>query len=97
MQNARATNPDKFKSYQLKKRYGIDLGVFTRLLEQQDHKCAICGTEQDETFHLDHCHSTGAVRGLLCRACNTGIGNLRDDPVIVAKALAYLNQPTSVQ
>ncbi|MCP4994783.1 MAG: hypothetical protein GY934_13530 [Gammaproteobacteria bacterium] len=41
---------------------------------------------------VDHCHRTHAIRGLLCRTCNSGIGLLKDDPTIVAKAAAYLRK-----
>lgn len=43
---------------------------------------------------VDHDHTTGAVRGLLCSACNTGIGHLKDDPAVVAAALHYLKERT---
>jgi len=74
-------------------KYGLTTEQYTDLVNKQAGKCAICG-EAPKTLrglHIDHCHSTGKVRGLLCHTCNVGIGALREDPKIFAKALEYLN------
>ena len=56
--------------------------------------CAICGTTEwmgrHQRPHIDHDHETGEVRGVLCHNCNLAIGHLKDDPELVARALAYL-------
>ena len=47
------------------------------LLEQQDHRCKLCGVHLDDVSHEfvhEHCHKTGRIRGLTCRPCNTSIG-----------------------
>lgn len=66
------------------------------LREKQDGKCAICGKPEalaaKGTFHIDHDHETGFVRGLLCSACNLGIGHFRDDPILMLKAIRYLRK-----
>jgi len=65
------------------------------MLAQQDGKCAICGTKSTgkrKSFHVDHCHKTGVVRGLLCGNCNSGIGNLRDDVELLKKSIQYLER-----
>lgn len=75
--------------------YGITPEQYDEMMVAQDYRCAICRQHQDEfvrAFAVDHDHKTGAVRGLLCRGCNTGIGNLADDPDRVFAAWAYLNQ-----
>ncbi|MEV4708088.1 endonuclease VII domain-containing protein [Actinoplanes sp. NPDC049316] len=54
--------------------------------------CAICGG--DDPQHLDHDHRTGEVRGILCFNCNGGLGQFRDDPVLLADAIAYLKGTT---
>jgi hypothetical protein len=59
------------------------------IIESQEGRCAICGTTPETGLFLDHCHHTGRVRGYLCR-CNTGIGLLKDNPVIVRAAAQYL-------
>ena len=66
---------------------------FSQLLQKQNHSCAICKTTTPGgkgTFHVDHCHATGAVRGLLCMACNIGIGKLKDSPELLDAAASYL-------
>lgn len=57
--------------------------------------CAICETPFETPFdgYVDHDHKTGAVRGLLCNNCNTGIGMLKDDPRLLARGIAYLCPP----
>lgn len=73
-------------------KYNVTKEFLLELYEKQNGKCAICGEEPKTVrgLHVDHCHKTGAVRGLLCHGCNTGIGALRDDPIVIKKALSYL-------
>lgn len=73
--------------------YGITKEQFDKMLEAQHGVCAICHTEWGvgrKGPFIDHDHITGAVRGLLCNSCNTGIGLLKDDPVIMQSAITYL-------
>lgn len=57
----------------------------------QENACAICkGTTS--TLCIDHDHSSGVVRGLLCSNCNTGIGLFKDDPTRLSNAIAYLEK-----
>jgi hypothetical protein len=80
--------------YSLRTRYGITPEDYAAMMDRQDHRCAICGTAECKTgrnFSVDHCHVTGRVRGLLCADCNKGIGSLRDDVNLLAKAIEYLN------
>ena len=90
---------EKFKEYrrewQLRNRYGITQEQFDAIVAEQCGGCAICGNkaasnQKGDTLHVDHCHSTGEVRGLLCNRCNVGLANFRDDPVILEKAAQYL-------
>lgn len=76
----------------LKQYYGLSLEAFDAMVKGQKGKCAICWQKPKKGLVVDHCHKTGIVRGLLCGNCNVGIGNLRDDPEIVASALAYLSR-----
>ena len=50
--------------------------------------CVICGS--DEKLVVDHCHTTGQVRGMLCGHCNRGLGHFRDDPTLLEFARIYL-------
>jgi Recombination endonuclease VII len=81
----------------LKGRYGITPQAHEALIRAQDGKCAICKTpersERNSTrirLSIDHCHDEGYVRGLLCNACNTGLGKFGDDPAILIAAARYL-------
>ena len=57
--------------------------------ERQGNVCGICKTP-GKPLCVDHCHATGKVRGLLCRDCNLGLGNYKDNPVFTRAATAYL-------
>jgi len=62
--------------------------LFKELTQQQDGCCAICGEKAQ--LGLDHNHTTGSIRGLLCGLCNLGIGYLKEDPQRLVQAIAYL-------
>ena len=95
-------NPERHKkslrNRMLKSRYGISLKEYNTMCEQQEHKCAICGCTKENNnggiHHLavDHCHTTGAIRGILCSNCNRGLGLLGDNIESVRKAMAYLEK-----
>jgi hypothetical protein len=86
------------RSY-LKKTYGMTPEQYDALLARQGGRCAICvrnhADSREFRLHVDHDHSTGRVRGLLCGLCNQGIGSLRDDPSLLRIAIAYLLQHES--
>lgn len=71
------------------RRYGLSLQEFRALLARQAHACAIC-RKSVQRLCVDHCHSTGKVRGFLCDKCNRGLGCYDDDPNLTAAATAYL-------
>jgi hypothetical protein len=74
----------------LKAKYGISLEDYEALLEGQDGMCAICSEEGTRQLSVDHCHTTGRIRGLLCDNCNHALGKFRDNPVRIRRALEYL-------
>jgi Recombination endonuclease VII len=75
------------------KRYGITPEEYRAMVEEQDNKCAICfNLSPTANLYIDHDHTTGKVRGLLCRDCNSGIGLLHDDPALLQNALWYLKE-----
>lgn len=83
------------RRYQHKHMYGLTGPEFQALLNRQDGKCAICDTPM-ATPHVDHCHATGAVRGLLCKLCNAGLGQFKDDTARLQRAVEYLTNSRRV-
>jgi len=78
----------------LKRNYGISLAEYDKMLEEQEGECKICGTTDSQgkgRFHVDHCHITGEVRGLLCHNCNRGLGYFKDNITSLLEAVRYLN------
>jgi len=74
------------------RKYNITLVDYDYMLEEQGHECAICGTEPfKERFKVDHCHTTGRVRGLLCNHCNLMLGHAQDNKEVLNKAIRYLS------
>lgn len=81
-------------------RYGLTLDDYQGLMWKQMAKCAICRRPETarsrggkvRRLGVDHNHTTGKVRGLLCNSCNAGIGNLGDDPELLRSALRYLER-----
>lgn len=91
----RRRTPERSRASQLKFRYGLSVEDYTALLESQNSCCAVCSTPQPGgmgSWHVDHCHDTGRIRGLLCSTCNVGIGMFKDSPDLLAAAVAYLSR-----
>lgn len=66
------------RKYDLNK-YGLTIECFDKLDKVNDSTCWICGMRAKGVLHVDHCHRTNHVRGLLCRFCNTLLGGINDD------------------
>lgn len=81
------------RAHHLKKTYGITQDIYNELYTQQYGKCFLCDIHQ-EILYVDHSHSTGAVRGLLCGKCNTGLGMFNDSKEVLLKALNYIDRDT---
>lgn len=80
-------------SYNKKLRtHGVDQQNFDNMLTDQNGKCLICRDDISEAPKIDHCHSTGRVRGLLCSNCNAGLGMFRDEPEFLMNAILYLKE-----
>lgn len=90
--------PEQKQDAWLRRRYKITLADYVALAESQGNKCAICERPQDWTswrtrLFVDHCHETGAVRGLLCSNCNKGIGMFGESADTIRAALEYMTRP----
>ncbi|MDX3056122.1 endonuclease VII domain-containing protein [Streptomyces sp. NE06-03E] len=70
------------------RKYGLSPVELDELIAAQQGVCCICLTAPAE--HVDHCHETGRVRGVLCFSCNAALGQLKDRPDAVRRAAAYL-------
>ncbi len=79
--------------------YGITPHDYTLMLERQGHRCVICRDEFEstKTRHIDHCHETGVVRGILCSRCNHGLGFFRDNIDNLLRAVSYLSKTKLTQ
>lgn len=76
----------------LKRKFGLTLDQYNRMVEAQGGACAICAglARSDRLLAVDHCHVTGKIRALLCNRCNRAIGMFCDDPKLLANALSYV-------
>jgi hypothetical protein len=85
--------PERHKRYFLKKSYGMTLEQREAMLAAQGGKCAICTSPEPNGryWHIDHCHSSMKVRGLLCNNCNLMLGHSKDNVETLAAAIRYLS------
>lgn len=73
--------PDRTRETNLKCRYGLTVEKYNEMLKEQNSRCAICGKPREKhsrNFAVDHNHTTGKVRALLCDGCNYGVGFLEN-------------------
>jgi Recombination endonuclease VII len=85
-------NRDKIRAYLLKQHYGITQEEYNIMWSAQAGKCEICTRTSTKPLCVDHNHRTSKNRGLLCSACNTAIGLLKEDVGILSKAAEYLKK-----
>ena len=78
--------------------YNMSFAEHDYMLQQQGGVCAICGSipGKGQVLHIDHCHTTGMIRGLLCRSCNTGLGIFKDNTKTLTFAIAYLENARKI-
>lgn len=91
----RKENLERARRHRLRQYSGMTLELYEELLEAQEGTCALCPAKyrHPNNVHklcVDHNHETGAVRGLLCSACNSGLGYFKDDTELLLKAITYL-------
>lgn len=79
------------RNRQYQKMYGITIGDYDRMLAEQGGVCKMCGASEAgpkrQKFAVDHCHTTGRVRGLLCVRCNVAVGFYEKHSVAIHKYL----------
>lgn len=86
-------NGEGLRSYLLYTKYKLTLADYDRMLKEQKNVCKICLKEDDSNWKklaVDHCHTTGKIRGLLCHKCNKGLGQFNDDTERMKIAIKYL-------
>lgn len=96
-------NKRRYKEYKpvkragdVRRRYGLSLQDYNRMMEDQKGRCAICGElptkGKGNTLHVDHNHKTGKIRQLLCHNCNLSIGYAKENTEILQSMIEYLNK-----
>lgn len=95
----RENNRNSYRHKSLMAAFGLTLQQYEDMATRQNHLCACCGKPEIVKRHgkllwlaVDHCHSTGKLRDLLCNTCNQGLGQFKDDPELLRKAAAYLER-----
>lgn len=78
------------KNSNLKRKYGITLNEYKQMVEKQAGRCTLCD-RLSNSLHVDHCHKTNKIRGLLCGSCNRALGLFQDDPRVLEKAKEYVS------
>ena len=96
---ARKKNPELTAIYgrrsNLRRFYNLEESEYNDLFDGQNGQCAICSKDLERvsrSTHIDHCHNTGKIRGILCHQCNTAIGLLGDDIEKLKSAIKYLEK-----
>ena len=79
-----------YKSTYRFSRYGLTKEEFEQMIDSQDNTCPICRKTLDNEIHIDHCHTSKKVRGILCGKCNKGLGQFEDDITVLQNAIKYL-------
>jgi hypothetical protein len=90
------------RSYRLKKKYGITLDDYDKMIKEQKGVCKTCKTNElsstsDKYFAVDHCHKTGKVRGLLCGPCNSALGMVKENIETLENLIKYLKDKDITQ
>jgi hypothetical protein len=80
------------RSAHLKRKYGITIEEFERISKDQGDRCKTCLRGTDEIWLcVDHCHTSGKIRGLLCNTCNSALGGVNDNVETLENMIEYLN------
>ena len=91
-----AVPKEQRRDFEYQRKYGVSLNDVDEMRKDQDYRCKICGVHEEDAvgkhggLYVDHCHTTGKVRGLLCHNCNAGLGHYKDDVDLLLAAIQYL-------
>jgi hypothetical protein len=93
----RSENKAKEREGHLKRTHGITQSDYDAMVDAQKGRCKICGRRPAEgkSFHIDHDHVTGRIRGLLCSSCNHALGLFAESPERLRRAALYVTRPRS--
>lgn len=87
---------DAERNRDYKRNYGLTLEDYNNMLASQDYQCKICSISDKQAskgrLFVDHCHTTGKIRGLICHHCNTMLGLAKDNISILEKSIQYLKE-----
>lgn len=88
----RNSAPEAFQKRSRLRKYGLSVDEFEAMWVSQGGRCSACHDVlvDGPATHIDHCHKTGVVRGILCRSCNVALGQLGDDPIRIQGLLMYI-------
>lgn len=98
----RKRHPQRVLNALYLKKYGITLAQYEQLSEAQGGRCSICDQKPEGRgpagkLHVDHCHATKRVRGLLCNNCNNGLGRFKHSAKFLERAAFYLSEPSPLE
>lgn len=86
-------NKEKIRNAHLKSKYGITIDEYNNLLKKQNYKCDICKNKyNNKNLCVDHNHTTGKIRGLLCNKCNFIIGCSNENIEILKNSIKYIKK-----
>ena len=88
----RYANGDSY-AVRLKKLYNLSVEEYEQMYAEANGCCQVCGISEEDLnrrLAVDHCHTTGKVRGLLCGKCNTALGQLEDNLETISALYSYL-------
>lgn len=93
----RADNRQKHYRQEIGRKYGVEPSWFDEQLQRQGNACVCCKRQfqwggKQTTPHVDHCHDTKAIRGILCNRCNTVLGLCEDDDKLLSALARYLRK-----
>jgi len=92
----KASGDTSGKDYHLRRKYGITYDEYMQMAEDQGFCCEVCKTHKDELgsqgLCVDHCHTTGRVRALLCQGCNSAVGYVKENALTAERLVEYIRE-----